>query len=1010
MKALRRLTGTLVIGLIMVALAANSQAAIWQVDPSGTGDFTTIQAAIDFAAPGDAISISAGHFIEQLTITKDNLSFSGAGQPATFIEAPVQLLEYFILGSYYFPVVMVENCDGVNFTDLTLDGLTHGDSNPLFQGFGFFNAGGDLNNINITGVRSSVLNAMPHGNGVFVVSVDGAPHAFNMTDVLVDDFQKSGVVVDGMNLTGTLSQVTITGQGITGAIAQNGIQVSRGAAFTLADCTVSDLSYTGTIWAATGYLGTTGTNVTMTRCFAEGCQTSVYMEDNSASFTDGAVTNPTGDALVVASSGAKALVERRVPQPVEIPFGKSGFEKSAGNMTVTNSVFTGNDTPDSWGPAAIAAGLVTFNMTDCQVSHFERGFVIVEDGGTVNGMARGCSFVDNISLGGWSNSFIDYDARQNWWGHISGPYHPVKNPGGLGSEVTDHILFDTWTQIGPGIVATVDGVNPIRCGLPKLVTVTYLGDPGGSVVQGYSVTLRITGPGTATASDVVDAGAMGNLGAHLFQVLENGDGTITVDDALMGLTTGLVNTADMFTIAVQTSCDGEVGVEFVSYELRDATNQPLYVPLLGTSFIVDCLAPAPVTNITATPGHNKIEVAWNHDDTDVDHYEIFRGLWYDTTPGVSAYPEYNDLPGNLIPIRPATWAEADASSQWAFVGTTPVGTHTIIDTWSDATSRGVYYYEVFAVDAVLNGDAAAANDRATNYWLGDVDHMDGLVDVADMTLLGASFGTTETSGTPPYNNSLDVGPTDDWSSFGIPLTDNTINFEDLMIFSLNFGVVSPAKVKIPGNEGANIRWVRRDEGSMALVLTGGSGLKGIRLEALIAVVRVLPGSLLKQQEGTYFLRNVGGNLDANLALLGSGKTFSGTGELLVVETDETISLDDLHLTARGVANQNLKVGTNSSSEPVVPAVFNLGTNYPNPFNPTTTISFSLPETQQVKLAIYSVDGRRVATLVDAIRGPGRYEEVWTGQDDRGRAVATGTYFYRLDAGPYCKVHKMTLIK
>jgi len=1019
MKNTSVLPGILVLCLVgMLALFNEARAAIWQVDAAGGGDFTTIQAAVDNALAGDLILVAPGHYAEQVVVAKDNLTINGSGDDVTFIDSPAQLTDYFIIGSYYFPVVLVRNCGGVVFSNLTLDGMSQGDANLLFQGFGFFNAGGALDTVHITGIHGATLLTVPHGNGVFAVTVDGTARSLDLTNVRIDDFQKSGVVLDGPDLTGTLSNVSVTGLGATSTLAQNGFQVSRGAVFTLADCSVSSLDFTGSTWAATGFLGTAGTSVAMNGCTADGIQTSVYMEDNTASFTDGSVTNPVGDALIASCTGAKTLVDRRRPQPVEIPTDKSGFTKSTVTMDINGSVFTGSDTLDSWGPAAISAGLVNFNLTDCTISHFERGFVIVEDGGTVGGMARGCSFIDNLSLAGWSNSVIDYDARQNWWGHISGPYHPVKNPGGLGAVVTDHILFDPWTMIGPGIIATVPDHGPVRCGVPMPVTVTYLADPAATPVRGYSVTFRITGPATVSTADIFDAGAMGHIGAHLFQALDNGDGTFTVDDALLGATPGLTATADLFTMNVQTTGDGTVGVEFVDYCLRDPDNHDLYAPLLGTSFIVDCIAPAPVTDISAAPGHNKITVTWNHDDLDVDHYEIFRGLWYDTTIGVSAYPEYDDLPGAVIPVRPATWAEADADPQWEWAGSIPAGVHAFTDTWSDASHRGVYYYEVFAVDAVLNGDAATTNDRATNYWLGDVTGIaavttpNGLVDSFDMSDLGTAFGTTEAGG-PPYNNLVDVGPTDDWSRLGIPTTDNAVDFEDLMIFSLNFGVVTPAKVLVTEQESVDLAWVRRDEGHMALVMTGGRGLKGLRVQAAVPVSGVAAGSLLKQQDGEFFLRNVGNHLDANLALLGAGRAFTGTGELFVVETAGNLSVADLKITARGIVNQDLQADLEkpgNSERPALPTDYSLGTGYPNPFNPITTISFSLPTTQHVKLVVYGVDGRRIATLVDETRGPGRYEATWTGRDDRGRAMATGTYFFRMDAGPYSKVRKMTLVK
>lgn len=85
--------------------------------------------------------------------------------------------------------------------------------------------------------------------------------------------------------------------------------------------------------------------------------------------------------------------------------------------------------------------------------------------------------------------------------------------------------------------------------------------------------------------------------------------------------------------------------------------------------------------------------------------------------------------------------------------------------------------------------------------------------------------------------------------------------------------------------------------------------------------------------------------------------------------------------------------------------------FPNPFNPTTTISYDLNERVTISLAIYDVTGRRIRTLVDGESSDaGRYRRAWDGRDDAGRAVATGVYFYRLDAGTYSKSRKMVMLK
>jgi beta-glucanase (GH16 family) len=94
-----------------------------------------------------------------------------------------------------------------------------------------------------------------------------------------------------------------------------------------------------------------------------------------------------------------------------------------------------------------------------------------------------------------------------------------------------------------------------------------------------------------------------------------------------------------------------------------------------------------------------------------------------------------------------------------------------------------------------------------------------------------------------------------------------------------------------------------------------------------------------------------------------------------------------------------------------PAHSELHPCYPNPFNPVTTISFDLRERVPVTLSIYDVTGRRVKTLMDAEAvDAGRHEQVWDGRDESGKIVATGVYFYRLDAGGYSKTRKMVMTK
>jgi len=99
-----------------------------------------------------------------------------------------------------------------------------------------------------------------------------------------------------------------------------------------------------------------------------------------------------------------------------------------------------------------------------------------------------------------------------------------------------------------------------------------------------------------------------------------------------------------------------------------------------------------------------------------------------------------------------------------------------------------------------------------------------------------------------------------------------------------------------------------------------------------------------------------------------------------------------------------------------PTAFELEQNYPNPFNPSTVISYTLSETSVVTLRVMDVLGREVATLVNTTQDAGKFAVSWKGLDNSGAAVASGNYFYRIDAVPasgataFSSMKKMVLSK
>jgi len=119
-----------------------------------------------------------------------------------------------------------------------------------------------------------------------------------------------------------------------------------------------------------------------------------------------------------------------------------------------------------------------------------------------------------------------------------------------------------------------------------------------------------------------------------------------------------------------------------------------------------------------------------------------------------------------------------------------------------------------------------------------------------------------------------------------------------------------------------------------------------------------------------------------------------------------VAIDDLSVQVWSPAITAVEPEEGTPERPV----FSLAQNHPNPFNPVTKIRFSLPRADRVELAVYAVDGHKVATLLAEEMPAGAHEVVWNGKDTRGQAVASGTYFYQLVAGENVMTRRMVLVK
>jgi hypothetical protein len=120
-----------------------------------------------------------------------------------------------------------------------------------------------------------------------------------------------------------------------------------------------------------------------------------------------------------------------------------------------------------------------------------------------------------------------------------------------------------------------------------------------------------------------------------------------------------------------------------------------------------------------------------------------------------------------------------------------------------------------------------------------------------------------------------------------------------------------------------------------------------------------------------------------------------------ISSDQEVVFDGFYFYPEGI--------TTDAEPPAVP-VNHLSAAVPNPFNPSTTIRYSLEKGGNTEITVYDVAGRQIRTLVSGFVPEGDHEVVWNGRDERGMPAASGVYFYRLRSGGFAETRKMVLLK
>lgn len=242
-----------IVVLILTAGPVMAQTTRWVNDddpnggvyvPPGTSctdpGYSTIQTAVTSAAVGDTINVCVGTYTEQVTVATNNLTLQSVTLLAAMIKAPASM-------SSPEAIVRVNGATGVSIFDFTISGPGGSGCGSIRWGVRIDGSGSaTLDGNRIQHIQDSPFSGCQNGVGVLVGrAFENETGTATITNNRIVGYQKGGIVVDNAGSSATITGNIVVGDGPTPVIAQNGIQVSRGAAANVSRNWISENWYTG---------------------------------------------------------------------------------------------------------------------------------------------------------------------------------------------------------------------------------------------------------------------------------------------------------------------------------------------------------------------------------------------------------------------------------------------------------------------------------------------------------------------------------------------------------------------------------------------------------------------------------------------------------------------------------------------------------------------------------------------------------------------------------------------
>lgn len=360
--------------------------------------------------------------------------------------------------------------------------------------------------------------------------------------------------------------------------------------------------------------------------------------------------------------------------------------------------------------------------------------------------------------------------------------------------------------------------------------------------------------------------------------------------------------------------------------------------------------------------------------------------------------------------------------------------------------NGEYDFTVH-VDGWLDGTTDVVVQHGDH--LGDIDPnytqriTQGLAQQRLQLLAGDCAGYTDSTGTVTPDNQVDAtdltavknayDATPDSSNWNALCDFERVNsldhiyIDDLSLVNANQGLNGvPLVYRTTGqsNDGAAFRIVEAPEFAAAgqefdvtVRLEGAADVRGldVRLShpGLELVALGNPEMMGGYSQADYLMKEQGSKVVFASAVKGNQTpSFVGSGDVMVLTLRALeAGRPQLNLCDGTLVNSAFEsAGADLDNSAVLPVDYLLGEAYPNPFNPTTSIQFQIPEDGMVKLSVFNMLGQKVRTLVSEPLQAGHHLVTWDSTNDAGIQVASGVYVYQIDVNDFTKAHKMVLLK